>query len=530
MTTRQEIRELELLLAQFVDEGSPPESVKRLHELLLDKPELQACYWKWIDVHVLLGAEGPALLESSGAWGALTATVASRPESTTEESAAALLVASGQSRRAIWNRALAWASIAGAIVIAASFLLGRASSPDPTVAQSTEERAADAGGSAVPRGDEDAAEIEGPWRIPQITRVKWTGPYFADSIEHDLVSAEVRPGRVSLQLSSGAAVSGYLLKLGPGEGVDMVVTAEARSENNVSVTELDSTGAPLQRSVTFNNFKDSGGIDGARGTGLLGTWCASNDTRSPKYYLITGGHQVVDPDALSDLDDVRWRMSSMEIVLEEPDVVILGWDDGGIESFGLGQAIEADQDFDDVSAILRIASRHDRVGSDGRDLRVVGAAAAVPGRPRTEQSRAYDFTIHPGEVVGIVATSSAGVANNLYLANATTDDLLWSTGSESAQLGNFGGVLVENLSETAIELSLFGEHLNDRQIDPPPTWICSMVKELYKQRGCTIVGFEDLGEDNDFNDVRVTMVHFSRGRDKLIDTETPEEPSTAEAP
>ncbi|MCA9237350.1 MAG: hypothetical protein KDA44_17875 [Planctomycetales bacterium] len=501
MITRADIRQLETLLSQLADEGSSQSLVGELEQILLDNPELQDHYWQWMDTHVLLGIECQTLLGASVS--------ADSSQLLVPSNGFAEPVSDRRSSRRRWG--IGAATAAGLIGLLAAAPLWRGAGPDGASAH-----------AVVAEKPPAAAEPSEMWRIPQVTHVKWTGPYFANSIENDLVAAEVRPGRVALQLSTGATVNAYLLELKPGETADVVITADARSENNFSITELDARGMPIRRSVSFNNYirDGSGYLRTTRQYGLLGTWSASNDSAMPKYYLLTGIHQVVDPDSLSDMDDLRWRISDMKVVIDEPDVVLLGCDDGGIESYVRPHSVPADGDYDDISVMLHIESRSRDERRPLGGLRVVGAALESVGTPRTEPSEMHRFRLAPGELVVLGVTTAAALENCVFLANEETGEILWSATRGTGLSANLGGVLLENRGDVELQLALFGEHRTS--ILPAgngSTWESSAIKVCNEQQGCVVIGMEDSygsGIDEDFDDIRVTIFDASGGRDAPI--------------
>jgi hypothetical protein len=268
------VAELERLLSELADEGATQQRVERIEGLLLDNPELQDHYWSWMDNHIILGTDRAAILGESRAIHPLIAV----GRQATIQSIDARSISLARKTVSRWlapllaiSACLLWIALPG------NFSWSHIAGSMQSIV-----------------GDTNQSDT---WYIPRITRVSWEGPYFAEheQVLHSGSTAHV--GLVSLGFVNGSPANGYVLRLEPGTSAELMMAADAYAENNLSVTELNATGTPVRRSVSFNNFGTSGNSNfanlemRARRYGLIGTWSEFNDTEKPKYYLINGIHK-----------------------------------------------------------------------------------------------------------------------------------------------------------------------------------------------------------------------------------------------
>lgn len=486
------VAELERLLSEIADEGATQQRVERIESLLLDNPILQDHYWSWMDNHIILGTDRAAILgESKTAYPLIAVGRLATIQNTLAQSTA-------PARRTMSRWLAPLLAIAACLlwmILPGNFSWSHLA------------------GVLFPYAND--ADQENTWHIPKITRVSWEGPYF---VEHDQIlnpGSSARVGLVSLGFVNGSPANGYVLRLEPGTSAELMMAADAYAENNLSVTELNATGTPVRRSVSFNNFGTSGTSNivnlqaRSRRYGLIGTWSEYNDTNKPKYYLINGIHKSANPDLSPPHPEQEFQLSRMELVLDEPDLKLLGWDDGGIDPDKETAGVEPDGDYDDISVAIRISGKGIQPRPLSNDYCLVTTPGPAHQSPRTDGSNRYRFTLLPGEIAILKAASEASRTNSLYLVHEDSDEVLWSVESTRPGTTNLGAVVVQNTSKLNQNYALFGEN-SSNPLAPAGGWVGSHMATVHTQPGCSILGFEDTDAINgDFDDVRVTFLTIS---------------------
>jgi hypothetical protein len=487
--------ELERLLSELADEGATQQRVEKIERLLLNNPKLQDHYWSWMDNHIILGTDRAAILGESKAANHLIS-VGSQ-----QSPAAAIAVqpfASEQNSLRRWltpllaiSACLLWMMLPGNFSLSHIAGLLR-----PHVI------------------DTDHTDS---WHIPRITRVSWEGPYFAEHEQRLDSGSKAHVGLVSLGFVNGSPANGYVLRLEPGTSAELMMAADAYAENNLSVTELNASGKPVRRSVSFNNF-GSGGISAsanheirARRYGLIGTWSEFNDSNKPKYYLINGIHKSINPDLSPPHPEQEFQLSRMALVLDEPDLKLLGWDDSGIEPNEVNAGVEPDGDYDDISVAIRISGKGIEPKFSDKDCRLVATPGLETTTPRTDGANCYRFTLGPGEIAVLKVASEARKTNSLFVVREGSNEVLWNVASNRPGTVNLGAVAIQNTSYANQNYVIFGENSAD-PLAPPTGWQNSSVATVHTQPGCSILGFEDdeeEGQDSDFDDIRITFLSIS---------------------
>lgn len=491
---RKLVAELERLLSELADEGATQQRVERIENLLLDNPELQDHYWSWMDVHVVLGTDRAAILGESTTAGPLSCLESvERPLNTPAS------VAASPAKYSYW-----WLAPALAVAACLAWLLLPGGVTWQRLVGELHPAMAEA-------GEPDA------WRIPKITRVSWEGPYFAEPDQSHDSQVGAHVGLVSLGYVDNVPANGYVLRLEPGMSAELMMAADAYSENNLSVTELNATGTPIRRSVSFNNF--GSGATPPFGTfdvrnrryGLIGTWSEFNDTGKPKYYLINGIHKSTDPNSATLHAEQEFQLSKMVVTLDEPDLILLGWDDSGIDPTEVSAGVEPDGDYDDISVLIRLSGKGVDVPPTSGDRRVVDVSFSAAEPPRTDGEDRYRFTLRPGEIAVLKVASECRKTNSMYFVCEDSGDILWSAQNTKPGTMNLGAVGVQNTSDRNMNLAIFGE--NERLLENGEVeWQGSTMATIHHQPGCSIVGFEDNGPTGDFDDIRLTLLLMSPNR------------------
>lgn len=497
------IDELERQLSALADNGATKELVADIEQILLDNPELQDVYWSWMDVHTVLGVERSAVLgehrepRDSG----LNDQTSARP---------GRLARNARSRR----RTLI---VGSSLALATCLMLGLFAFQSPL--SLTVDDGVDKLRMACQPGAESA------WSIPDITYVSWDGPVFADRSTVHPSASRPRVGSVGLALASGRSADGYVLCLDPGETAEMMLAIDAIAENNCSVIEIDSQGTPLRRVVSFNNFQPD--IDPkTRRCGLAGTWVEKNNTDKSQYYLINGIHKRYHPSSRTADRLQSFHLSDMRVILDEPDLVVIGWDDGGLDVSEFHGAIRSDHSFDDLTVVIRLSGPGIQASPPTASHRIRGwtsprmHAQAIKG-PHTEGFERYRFSVQPGEMVVLNVGSEAKVLNSLYLIDEGSEAVLWSVDNAGLQSNHLGAVVVENSGIEKITLAVFGECLppsdNGEVEMRSEDWTCSELLKVYGQPNCAILGFRDRVRKGEFVDLRVTLMTVSPHLSGLFD-------------
>lgn len=503
---QEDVAMLERLLSELADEGASRELVEKIEALLIDRPDLQDHYWSWMDIHVALGVERTAILGESETVSQLTSLA--ELDNNSEPEAARL---SGTQSKSVQPR---W--FPPALAIAACVALGFLALPADWWDSN----------ATLPSSNSASSSMSGTWRIPKITRVSWEGPFFAGPEHADNSASPVRAGLVSLGIVDGPSANGYVLQLEPGASAELLMAADAYAENNLTVTELRPDGTPVLRNVSFNNFgagmipPNDAQSKGTRRFGLIGTWSVYNDSDEPKHYLLNGIHKVDDPDAPDFNSDSEFLLSDMVVLLEEPELVLIGWDDGGVDPDDAIDGVDSDGDYDDITVVIRITGGSDSSPEPAQPKRVYSWPSLANETPQSSGCTKHEFSLEPGDVVALKVASHAEFTNSLYLMDVETDEVLWSTRSTRPGTMNLGAVAVHNTSESRMNLAVYCEH----SATPPngkAHWKCSDMEIVHEQPSCTILGFEDLSAGDDFDDIKVTMLSVSSNRGNLI--EGPEE-------
>ena len=477
-------RDLDRLVSAMYDDGASEQDMRRLESLLKEDPALQTRYWQMVSTHVALGVTVGASRDGDAP---ISARVDSQRRQTSRPS-----ILRGSFDRFNSPRAT---RLAAAVVFVAACLgtwnhLRRQAPMD------------------APQEASNQSLLWTVDRMPTITHVSWNGPSFSDEAEQWQPVAAVGAGAVSLQVKQGRSADGYLFCLPPGASVELVATFDATGENCLSVAEITADDRPPVRKATFNNSGvgprplDANPAAKNRRYGVLGRWSEYNATSAPRFFLLTGSHKLAAPNPGED-----WQLSEMTVLLSQDEVIHIGWDDSG-PAPAEGEAYHQDDDFDDLAATLFLSS----AGSsavDENSLHVIGEDMMAIDQPLPEISDAYRVTLAPGEMALLKVASQASAPNAFFLIDAQTDSVRWATSNRTTRSLNLGAAAVFNRSAFPREFLIVAANQAKSVDKAASPWKESQRKILYEQAGYVILGYEDAKRDEDFNDIRVSLLRGS---------------------
>lgn len=477
----QKEHELDRILSTLYDDGVSAQELERLESLLSGNTSLQDRYWQFVSTHVALSVAGGVARDVDA------------PRPSNDSSLLDLVSKEPRSRRSIFILNASQMSRIAAVV--AFLAVGLA-----------------AWSLFVDRGQlttfPEASITSRPWtvdRMPTITHVSWNGPSFSHEAEQWSPVAAVGAGSVSLQMKQGRSVDGYLFCLPPGASVDLVATFDAAGENCLSVTEIIAEDHRPVGKATFNNsgvgpkpLHANPRVQNRR-YGVLGRWSERNTSSSPRFFLLTGSHKLA-----ASSPGGNWQLSEMAVLLEHDDVIHIGWDDSGPAPVK-GNAFSQHDDFDDLAATLFISSAN-ATSSTNSGLQVSGADVAVVEELPPQTSNPYRVTLAPGDTMLLKVASDAKSPNAIFVVDASTNVVQWMASNTVTHSINLGAAAVFNRSNSPRELLLIAAHQAIGDDDEPQPWRESAMRPLYEQAGFVILGYEDARHDDDFNDIRLSML------------------------
>ena len=473
----RDFREIEELVSQLHDDGLSAAQFDRLEELLLDSPEAQAHYWGLVNSHIGL-------------------TAAHNPQNRPATSSYSL-------------PSVAWRLAAALLVGVTVFLLYQSTGGVPQQTAIAESSSNTRFGA-----------------LPVVTRVTWEGPCFESQLAESQpapTTDDYRSGTIRLSVDPNMAADGYLFCLEPGCSVDLLSTFDATGENSLSLVELHRERGVAVNRITFHNSgegprpRHANPLAIHRRYGVLGHWSETNFSSEPRYFLLTGVHKLATTIGSKEEytgDTEQWRMSQMCVLLENTDVVHIGWDDSGPYP-AENQGYNPDYDFDDLAATLFFSS---------------GTSQPTPGfqvvsdfdSPQLQVPDVADqggtLSVAPGEKVIFKTVYSAKDPNALVLIDDTTGELLWASQQPTKDAYPLSSACIENTSDAIRQLRFVGVHRKRNQPADDPRWHVSHQRKLYEQRTLFIVGYDDGIQDGDFNDLRVTAFGSVDHELNLLDT------------
>jgi hypothetical protein len=485
MDLRKE-RQLESLVSSICDDGATAQDLQELEALLVDDPELQKRYWQMMSTHVALGVAVSCAADKS-----LPGPIA-WPERSRLPTSAPWRSAFGTDSR------LRFFYYAAAIL-----LLG--------LGVGTWIRFGHELLGGINRGVDSQAINWTVDRIPTITHVSWDGLTFSREDDQWQIIDGAEAGPVSLQVKQAPSANGYLFCLPPGAAVELTATFDATGENCLSVVELVANDQQPIEKATFNNCGvgpkpwDANPAAQNRRYGVLGRWSERNTTLSPRYFLLTGSHKLANPKPNQD-----WQLSEMAVLLERDGIIQIGWDDSGPAPAESDTVYRPDDDFDDLAATL-LLSVPSSMPSSARAVELIGENRGIAPQPLPQSNDALPISLAPGEVAVFKVASWATAPNTLLLVHAQTNEVYWSTANtnsanEVSKSCDLGAAAIRNNSTERQEFLLFATHRAPSEGKTEQEWHESERKMFFEQPGYVILGFEDHGRDNDFDDVRVSVL------------------------
>lgn len=509
-------RQLDELLSAAADDGFDAPRVQALEGLLREHPELEPAYRRWMGLLVTLPLEfslsgGPMTLPNE-----------------------CLAVGGGPARRPRGPGVVWWAATAASLAVVAG-LVGWAvwppAEPDPSAAVA---RAGTPGG--VSPEDADAASAGPPVVGPALSR-SWPRLRVASfSAGRDEAPLALVSSPVWLERFNSYPARGYVVPVGPGDQIDVAVDASAAGANRLVVLELDGSGEPLRQAIMFTNdtpetspSRDPYGP--GRRVGRLGRWTERNDTPGERYYLLAGLHRLHEAPA-----DRQWRVSDFAVLIREPHLLHIGWDDSGVNADADWPADEsaladehgylADRDYDDVSVSVRVFDPLGRAKRPERRPRTFPSSEA-DGALTDADMAGFAFTVEPGEAVVMRAIRGSIAEHRIAVADAATREVLWDreqlrplqaspnrfSNHPAALARNREAFGVENTTDASCRF-VVAVRVPDTPNDGAPSaagaWRPAPHRVLLEADEYQIVGFQKGPEDTRFQDIWVTLHRVPR--------------------
>lgn len=349
--------------------------------------------------------------------------------------------------------------------------------------------------------------------LTPVTHVSWSGPQFASEPAEGPPTAMIRDGVISFVSAFGRPAEGYMVSLQPGALLDVVVAGDAEGENALAVIEFDAYGRPTGQRVSFSNSAVEDDATRAAEAkfspmtkkGRLGVWTERNDGATPRFYLFTGVHKL-----LNRSSDDSWHVSKLTAFIDEPGLLHLGWDDSGMPTPGDKNLVQhPDNDFDDVTATIRIKSPGAAARLSKSELNVYSRVSLdrveASQQPVTETER-YAFSVAPGQVAVVKVCSRSGAPVEVAIRETASGKVRWRCSKEKATSPNLGICAIENHSARPRDFYLVGRknHSDAPVTDAATALKCSV---LFEQEQFVTVGFDD-GDQlaTDFYKVRVDIL------------------------
>lgn len=481
------LAELERLVSELYDDGLSDADMARLEQLLLDNPELQDRYCSLVDTHVALCVAGASTVESDEPRTTLPAGVPAAHDRVARRPSLPGRLDRFQVKS--WHAA----AVAAALLVAV-FSWNQWTNP---------QRPSGLDHAPPPHTNFWQSGVNS---LPTITHVTWEGPSFTPDSDYWQPVSAVSGGAISLQQTQGEAADGYLFSLQPGMSVELVASCDATGQNSLSITEITYNTKPSTKKLTFHNKGDNDRPKPLhanphaknRRYGVLGRWSEVNTTDRPRYFLLTGVHKLVDP-----YPDDQWRVSEMGVLMETNSVIHVGWDDSGPAPPEPGKAYEQDQDYDDLAAYLFFAPLDEDVPIGTDNFEVLSRHQVSDLTIPTEGANGLDFELPSNGIAVVKAITDCKDPNALALVDTATGEILWAAASDEPGRSYLGTTAIRNTSKQTKRLRLVG--MNIPRTDPTK-WIPSTIQISYSQPNFFILGFEDAIKDDDFNDIRATLL------------------------
>jgi hypothetical protein len=348
--------------------------------------------------------------------------------------------------------------------------------------------------------------------LSPVTYVSWAGPRFAAELDSEPLTSTMQEGVVSFTSAFGRPAQGYMVRLQPNSFLDLIVAADAEGENALAVIEFDRAGRPTGRRLSFSNSAGqdklardgSGKFSTLTKKGRLGIWTERNDSAGPRYYLFTAVHKLLN----RSVDD-SWHVSRLLAFVEQPDLFHIGWDDSGMLSTGDQDRIHIpDDDFDDVSATIRIRKSNSEPSERVTGLHVYSKTAAYEADSNqlaVAESSGYPFSVAPGHVAIVKVCSRSGAPVDIAVFEKEAGKLQWHCRKESAYSPTLGICAIENNTREPRKFILIG------QVKAPIAGAQTSLRRLnhsvlFEKEELVTVGFDDGKKLSDFDRVKVDIL------------------------
>jgi hypothetical protein len=527
MSRREEI-EIERIVGEIADEGPSAERVARLSELLRDNEKLQLHYANVMALHTMLAYELKISLQDFAPLVAPPITVDSLAscQSLSREIARDLEVIPRKmpSRTAV---VLTLSSIAAAIAIAffswpaPPDLEPLALSPgglDTNRTHSSPQEPGPVGSLSTSHRELILTDEQSLQEFSRLTNTSQLSSMLLPVCSaKEFPSLAFCSGTVWMERSSGQKSRGYMLPVRPGSTIELLVDADASSQNALSVVEIDKYGRMTGSAIHFSNQGDEAGkgsLTYNRIAGSLGKWSQRNDSSQTKYYLFTGTHSLITRKASAESPTQRELryVSDYRVLLDLPDLVYIGWDDSGYTTNSSAERRDdfADYDYDDIAALVRIIDSQPRFRPEQVDFEP--QPIEDDGRRIECDEACYQFVVAPGSRAMLVVSTDAYLANSLDVVDGRSGRVLWNVACEQPLPGQRPTFVsdafhIENGSDEPAVFYLRATHEERDPASGDRVWKANAPRELHRGAGTTVVGFEDSIEPatTDWNDVQVQI-------------------------
>lgn len=516
----REKAEIDRIVCEIADEGVSAERIRKLEDLLLNRPDLQSHYSNMTRLGTLLRCEfGESSLNAQ-------AVVAPAEQGDMPEGACASLVNRVERDVATpnWTRRIALLTGIAAMLVIGYGLLRPQSDELQPLAQSTQDNT-ELGGDSQAGASAESTLASLPIRnlrdlevLSRITRTEAIQCLWLPRRESKGIAGvhqsgwELSGGNAWIDRSVGGRDRGYVVSVPPGVRMDMRVDTDACCQNALGMVELNQKGRMSGATIAFNNLSAGNSADSERLTGCIGHYSVNNDASGRRNFLIAGSYCVERPDGTGD-----WKQSDYALLFESHDLLVIGFDDSGYSNVEIGQEDDRDRDFNDMCAFIHFSS------ADGPSRRVPTGVSYVPASiedplNRVEKQNGYLLAVRPGEKLLIAVTSSASLQNSVRIIEENSRQVIWQhdgskpgTSDSSFQMGQRGIYLVYNNSDTVRRYELQGRSITETD-DGEGTWIDSPHSVLDEGDNWVSIGFEDSPDKPlwvDWNDIRVHASWFT---------------------
>ncbi|MEO0531343.1 MAG: hypothetical protein AAF266_12330 [Planctomycetota bacterium] len=480
--------ELLELLSSAADEGFTAERVAAVEAMLRARPELVGVYEDWMALHVSLKGE-------------FSLTGLGRGLDPEQMRGGSSVVSTHQPLAA--HRAVLWLAGVGAVAAGLIGWLGfPTSEPELTKPVAVH----------VAESDRDSSAAPSSW--PQLRLASFR---VGDEAPLALTSTPVW-----LQRFNDYPARGYIVPLPPNSRIEASIDASAEGPNRIAISELSDAGEPLAGpEVIANRVSDS---DEPAVFGRVGQWHRENRTERTRYFLFAGLHQLHEAPPSR-----RWRVSDFAVLVREPHLMHIGWDDSGINVDGVWPNEEeaepdsflSDRDFDDMSVTVRIQDL-DNAETGGEVTPRLYPPVAAAGS-LGEDHRGWDVDVLPGQVVIVRAIAGHESDCRIAVADASDGRVVWRHSNQATPAGsrlrfhrdpaathpNAGVFCVENRTDERARYAIVAKVRTGDEASQD--WYESAARVHLEANRYTIVGFENGPGDTRSQDIWVTVHRIGSG-------------------